>query len=262
MAYKDLKLSTPEIFEGTRPNSKILIISSGHSTSGILKYKEKLKDKFDVIIACNYSFEFFDDIIDFHLVTEKTSKDARNLVYKILGSKQFRHDVPRIVNWKGLELYPQNYNYIKVVRSNFNFMPNVRKYKHNGEEGLLIGPPGKQNFSLGSVTLSAMHFSAMLGASEIYLIGADMCFKNQFDHFYNDRIYRDRPEGLKVANAHNIVQVQLHGQTYDTTEFFKESAEYIDRAIVNYFHGMKVYDFSDGLLSKPIRLKIDEFLSE
>lgn len=261
MSYQDLKLPIPEIFEGTKPNSKILVISSGHSTANILAHKEKLKTKFDVIMACNYSFEFFDDIIDFHLVTEKTSKDAKNLVYKILGSKDFRKDIPRIINWKGIELYPKQYNYIKAVRSNFDYNPNIRKYKHNGKEGFLIGPPGKQNFSLGSVTLSAMHFSAMLGAAEIYLIGADMCFKNQYDHFYNDRVYRNRPEELKKANAHNIVQVNLHGQTYDTTEFFKESAEYIDSVITTLFKDIRVFDFSAGLLSAPVKLDINEFLN-
>jgi hypothetical protein len=260
MSYEDLKLPTPEIFEGTRPNSKILIISSGHSTSSILAHKETLRKKFDVIIACNYAFEFFDDIIDFHLVTEKTSKDAKNMVYKILGKQAFRGDVPRIINWKGIELYPTGYKYIKATRSNFNFTPNIYKYKHNKQEGFLVGPPGKQNFSLGSVTLSAMHFSAMLGAAEMYLIGADMCFKNQFDHFYNDKIYRERPEGLKKANAHNIVQVNLHGQTYETTEFFKQSAEYIDSVVATLFKDIKIFDFSNGLLTAPIKLNTEEFL--
>lgn len=259
MSYIDLKLQTPDIFEGTKPNSKVLVISSGHSTKKLMSYKDRLKDKFDAVIACNYSFQFFDDFIDFHIVTEKTSKDSLNTVYKILTDGDFKKDVPRIVNWKGVELYPKRYNLLKAVRANFDYAPDIRKYKHNGHEGLLIGPVGKQNFSLGSVSLSAMHFSAMLGAAEIYMIGADMCFKDQYDHFYPDKAYRDRPEHLKKANSHNIVKVELHGQTYETTEFFKESAEYIDVVTSTLFKDIKVFDFSDGLLNKPTKLDVDEF---
>jgi len=262
MTYNDLKLPTPDVFEGTKQNSKVLIISSGHSVKNILQHKEKLKNKFDVILACNYSFQFFDDIIDFNIVTEKTSDGSKNTVYKILRDGKFRKDVPRIVNWKGIELYPNRYNLIKTTRSNFAFSPNIRKYKCGSHEGLLIGPIGKQNFSLGSVSLSAMHFAAMLGANEIYMIGADMCFKDQFDHFYNDRAYRDRPSELKKANAHKIIKVNLKNQVYDTTEFFKESAEYIDKLIPSLFKDIKIFDFSDGLLMTPKKLDINTFLQE
>lgn len=260
MSYEDLPFPKPNIFEGRSLNSKILIIGSGHSTKQILNQKELLRESFDIIIACNYSFQFFDDIIDYHIVTEKTSKSSNNNVYKSLSAGNFRKDVVRIVNWKGLDLYPSHYTLIKTTRSNFDYNCNVRKYKNNNKEGLLIGPPGKQKFSLGSVMLSAMHFSAILGAAEIYMIGADMCFKDEYDHFYNDQAYRNSV--AKIGNAHNIVQVELNGRNYDTTEFFKESAEYIDKAIELYFLGINIYDFSDGLLRKPIKITIDNFLKK
>lgn len=261
MTYQDLNLKTPAIFEGSKPNSRVLIIASGHSTSKLLPLKEKARKHFDVVIACNYAFEYVDDIIDFHIVTEKTSKDSLNTIHKILAG-DFRTDVPRMVNWKGIELYPKKYNLLKTTRANFDMKPNIRKYQHNDQEGLLVGPAGKQGFALGSVSLSALHFATMLGAAEIYMVGADMCFKDQYDHFYKDRIYRDRPKQLKKSNAHNIIKVELNGHTYETTEFFKESAEYIDRILSTLFQNIKVFDFSDGLLTVPTKLNIDEFFKE
>lgn len=258
MSYDELKFNTPSVFENKYPDSKVLIIGGGHSTKSILEYKKEIRKKFDIIIACNYSFQFFDDIIDFHIVTEKTSKTSSNTVYQALSSENFSEKVIRIVNWKGLELYPKKYNLIKTNRSNFGFKCNIKKYKSNDGEGLLIGPVGKQNFSLGSVLLSSMHFSTILGAKEIYTIGADMCFKNNFDHFYDDRAYRDSI--AKKNNMHKIIKVYVDNREYETTEFFKESAEYIDVVIPTLFKDIKIYDFSDGLLKMPIKLNIEEFL--
>ena len=258
MSYESLNFNTPSIFENSKSNSRILIIGGGHSTKGILEHKHKLREKFDVIIVCNYAFQFFDDVADFHIVTEKTSKTSSNTVYQALRSGNFSTKVTRIVNWKGLELYPTKYNLIKTTRSNFNYKCDIRKYKTKDGEGLLIGTVGKQNFSLGSVLLSAMHFSTILGSNDIYVIGADMCFKNEFDHFYDDRAYRDSI--AKKGNMHKIIKVSIGESNYETTEFFKESAEYIDSIIPTLFNDIKIFDFSDGLLTKPIKLNINEFL--
>jgi len=261
MGYENVNLPTPEIFEGTKPNSSALIISSGHSTKDILNLKEQIRKKFDVIIACNRAFENFDDIIDFHLVTEKTTNKGGNIVNQILMNGNFSTAIPRIINWKGIDLYPNRYNLIKATRSNFGFNPNIRKYKYNNTEGMLIGPLGKQNFSLGSVTLSAMHFTTMLGSSKIFLIGADMCFKDQFDHFYKDRVYRDTPITTKQANSHKIVNVKVGENNYTTTEFFEESAKYINKMAETIFKDIEITDFSDGLISSVKKIKINDYLN-
>lgn len=262
MSYESIPLPKPDSLEGSAPGSSVLIIGSGHSTRDLLKYKDKLRSHFDKIIACNHSFTAFDDVIDFHLVTEKTSKTSNNNVYKALCDGNYRTDVTRIVNWKGLELYPKKYKKIKATRTNFAGNPDIRHYKHNGKEGMLVGPVGKQNFSLGSVMLSAMHLSSMIGAKKIHIIGADMCFKDEFDHFYNDRVYRNRPKEFKKSNAHKIVKVSLNGIEYDTTEFFKESAQYIDSLIPTVFKEIDVYDFSKGLLTKPTKIDVDLFFNK
>lgn len=252
MSYESINLPKPDVFENTRVGQNALIISNGHSTREILNKKALVREKFNTIIAVNRGFEHFDDIIDFHIVAEKTSKTSDNTVYEHLSAGDYRVDVPRLINWKGVDLYPNKYNKYKITRSNFDFKPNILKYSHNNMEGLLVGPIGKQNFSLGSVTLCAMHFCGMLGVKNIYLIGADMCFKDNFDHYYNDTVYRNRPKHFKKANAHKIVQVNHNGNTYDTTEFFKESAEYIDKVINELFRpkGIEIYDFSNGLIQK------------
>lgn len=257
--YSSIKRCTPQEFEG-RKNERVLIIASGHSTKGILKHKKKIRCIFDAIIVCNYSFQYFDDISDYHIVSEKTSKTSTNDVYKKLSEKEYRLDVPRIVNWKGLHFYPDKYNLYKTLRSSFNNEPDIRRYRRGDEEGLLTGKQGSQGFSLGSVLLCTIHFASIIGANEIYTIGADMCFKDEFDHFYSDDVYRKPPKKVKTKNAHKIVEASVNGQIYKTTAYFKESAEEIDRMIVGPFSEIKFFDFSDGLLNNVKKIKIDKFI--
>ena len=54
MSYESLSFNTPSVFEGTKPNSKVLIIGGGHSTKAILEHKNKLRQKFDVEIEYYY----------------------------------------------------------------------------------------------------------------------------------------------------------------------------------------------------------------
>lgn len=264
MSYDNINLPKPDVFKDTRSGQNALIISNGHSTREILDKKNLIRKKFDVIIAVNRGFEHFDDIIDFHIVAEKTSKSSDNTVYENLSSGDYRTDVPRLINWKGIELYPEKYNRYKITRCNFKSQPDITNYTHNGEEGLLVGPLGRQNFSLGSVTLCAMHFCGILGIKSIHLIGADMCFKDNFDHFYNDTVYRNRPKYVKEKNAHKIVKVELHGKTYDTTDYFKESAHYIEKLVMTDFtkNNIDVFDCSDGLMQNIPQVKINNVLQD
>lgn len=259
MPYADMNFDTPEVFKDKYKDKNVLIISGGNSTSQILHRKQEVRDKFDCIITVNYAFSEFDDIIDFHLVTEKIAEN--NWVYKKLNDGKFRTDVPRILNWKGILQYDNRYNIYKTARSNFNGNPDVREYKKDGHEGLLIGSASSQSFGLGSVTFSAMHLSGILGAKSIYLIGADMVFKDNYDHFYKDRVYRDEQHKVKISNRHKIITVECNGKTYETTLYFKETAEYINKMANEYFKDIEINDFSDGLLENFNKLNIDKFLS-
>lgn len=262
MPYKDVKLPTPDIFKNKFKGKNALIISSGHSTSKILNRKDEIRKKFDVIIVVNYAFQYFDDIADFHLVVEKTSKSTKNnIIYKLLNEGDYRTDMPRIINWKGINLYDDRYNKVKTTRYNFNGAPHIRRYRFGGNEGLLSGPKSSQGFALGSVTLCAMHLATIMGVDKIHLIGADFVFKDDFDHFYKDRMYRDDQKNVKSpTNRHEIVTIGK----YKSTKYFVESAEYMDKVIKTVFrkNGVEVFDFSDGLIKNAVSLDIDDFLKE
>lgn len=255
---------TPEEFINSAKGKKVLIISSGDSTLKALKHKDKLRSKFDIIICVNYSFRDFDDIIDYHIVVERTVEVDPISVARELDKKEFRKDVPRVVNWNGMHMYNKKYNMYKTTRSNFDFKPNIRKYRHNNSEGLLYWRQRASRWSSGTVVLSAMHFACLIGSSDIYLIGNDLYFKSEFDHYYKDKIYRDKKEYSKFARKHRvgIVEVKHRGKTFQTSDLFKDSAETINELIPTLFKDVNVYDFSDGLISTAINLDIDEFMAE
>lgn len=265
MAYKDIKLKTPDDFKNKFIDKSVLIISSGHSTGKIVNRKNEIRDRFDVIMVVNYAFQYFDDIVDFHLVVEKTSKSTKNnFIHRLLREGDYRKDTPRIVNWKGIDLYDKRYNLCKTTRNNFNGDPNIREYIHAGHEGLLSGPVSSQGFALGSVTLSAMHLASIMGSNNIYLIGSEFVFRDHYDHFYKDRMYRDDQDKVKSKqNRHIIVDVEQGGNIYKTTKYFAESAKYVGDVINNKFkpQGINVFDFSDGLIETD-KIDIDDFLKQ
>lgn len=262
--YFKCPLKTPEEFIGTKPNSKILAIGGGQSTADILAYRDYLHEKFDAIICVNYTFQDFDSVSDFHITVERQKKTDPITVPGALNDGNYRSDIPRLINWQGYELYDPKYNLYKTTRSNFYFEPDIRKYKHNGSEGLLYWKQKSKGWSSGTAMLSAMHFAAMLGASEIYLIGCDLYFKDEFDHYYKDKIYRDPEFTKKVQPKHrmDIVDVQLENRIVTTTNLFRDAAETINEVIPSVFKGIKVYDFSNGLIKKAIKLDIDEFFKK
>lgn len=262
--YFDCKLKTPEGFTGSFPNSKVLIISGGESTAKILDCKYKVKKKFDAIICVNYSFRDFDDVSDFHIVVERQKKTDPITVPGALDEKKYRTDLPRLVNWNGSDLYNSRYNLYKTTRSNFYYKPNIRKYKYNNSEGLLYWKPKSKGWSSGTATLSAMHFATMIGANEIYIIGCDLYFKSEYDHYYKDKIYRNPEFTKKVQPKHrmDIVETNIGNRKVKTTNLFRDAAETINELIPTVFESVKVYDFSDGLIIKAIPLDIDEFMKK
>ncbi|KKM05269.1 hypothetical protein LCGC14_1755810 [marine sediment metagenome] len=262
LALVDYK--TPDVFINSAVNKKVLIISSGDSTSKILKYKDNLRNKFDIIICVNYSFKDFDDFIDYHIVIERTLGTEPKSVAKSLSKKNFRTDVHRIVSWNGIHLYDQKYNLYKTNRSNFNLNPDIRKYRYNGHEGLLSWKPRASLWSTGTVALSAMHFAGIIGASDIYLIGNDLYFKSEFDHYYKDKAYRDEKEFSKIDKKHrvSIIDIEHKGKKVQTLGIFRDSAETLNELIPTLFKDINIYDFSDGLITTAINLDIDKFMKE
>jgi hypothetical protein len=100
-----------------------------------------------------------------------------------------------------------------------------------------------------------------LGAKDIYLIGADFCFKNEFDHWYGDKVYRKPDIGTKENNHHQIVDVKCNNKIYKTTAYFRDSAAHIDKLLPGYFNHVNVFDFSNGLMNYPKKLNVDNFFN-
>lgn len=245
-------------FENKHKGASVLIIGTGHSTKTLVSYKDKLRDKFDVIVGLNFSTKDFEDQLHYQVIMEKNPV----VIYEDMKKRPYRKDLIRILNKKGLDKFPKDIIAIPATRSHFDGEPNIRKYKHNGFEGLLVGPAGNKGLSVGSVTLNAMHFSSILGAERIYLMGADLIFRDEYDHYYPDHHYRKSK--TKLANRSPIIDVQFEGKTYKTTKFFQESSVYIDKVISTFCAraGITVYDFSHGLIQNAVRLNIDEFMKE
>ena len=148
-AYLKMKLKSPSIFKDTFVGKSALIIATGMSTRNMVKYKDVLKDKFDVIIGLNFSTVDFEDQLTHHLLLEKKPVQSYEDMKK--NPKKYRKDLPRILNFKGLHRFPQDLNIIKATRTNFDGKPDIRKYSNNNCEGFLNGPLNRQGFSVGSV---------------------------------------------------------------------------------------------------------------
>ena len=54
MTYNSINYPKPDELENKYPRSKVLIIGSGPSTQNIIRFKDKIKDKFDLVIVLNY----------------------------------------------------------------------------------------------------------------------------------------------------------------------------------------------------------------
>lgn len=256
MDYKSLQYATPSMFKNKYVGQSVLIIGTGHSTKNLIKYKDKLRDKFDVIIGLNFSTLDFEKQLHFHMILEKNPIRS----YEAMKTEKYRLDLPRILNWKSLKKFPDDILAIKATRSNFGGKFDIREY-HNGEqEGLLMGPQGNKNLSIGSVALNALHFACIIGSDKVYMIGADLLFRDEYDHYYPDSHYRKSK--TKLANRSPIISVDHDGKEYKTTRFFQESAGYIDSIISTKCktEGIEVFDFSDGLITAATKLDLDKFM--
>jgi len=256
--YMKMKYSSPSIFENKFIGKTAIIIGTGMSTKRLVQYKQKIQDRFDVVIGLNLSTIDFEKQITHHLLIEKNPIAVYTDMKK--NPDKHRKDLPRILNFKGLHRFPKDLNIIKATRTDFGGKPNIKKYNNNGFEGFLNGPPNKRGFSVGTVTLQAIHLACIMGCDKIYLIGVDLIFSDKYDHYYKDRKYRD---GVQGQNKSPIVKVKNNGAIMETTEYFRDSAEYLDKVIDTMCRpkGIEVYSFSEGLLYSPIRLDIDKFFA-
>lgn len=253
--YLNKQYQTPQVLKNKYAGSRILIIGTGTSSKNLMPYKNKIRNKFDVIIGTNFSTRGFEEELDFRLIVEKKST---SFVQDLLN-RNCRKNLTHIINWKAIDQYPNFIPRIKTTRQNFNFNPNVREYSWGGEEGLLIGPHDSKGLSVGSVSCCALHLACIMGAKEVYMVGCDLFFRDGGDHFYGGNYYSTST--TKPENRSPFVEIEKDGVKYKTLEFFRESARFVDKVIVDYCRpiGIEVFDFSDGLITKANKLKTDGF---
>jgi len=231
--------------EGKYPDAKALIIGCGPTTNQL---KEKHLDRFDVVIGVNMSFVRFDPYLTYHLVIEDTPWG----LIKQMNKMNLRNDLPRLVSGNIIEKYPQHLNLIPANRVHDN--PDIKHY-NNG----LMWSFGYRADS--SVALQALHWACILGCTDIRFIGTELCWRKNFnDHFYGDEGYRDKNETNKLifpASGYTFCTEKLKGGV-ESFQTFIDTADFIDRVIVKLCEpaGIKVYDYSNGLISKAQKVKL------
>lgn len=257
--------------EGRFPDSRVLIVATGPSATKVLPYDDRLHDRWDVVMALNGSVE--------HL---------RNMdVFLSVESKAYLWDwfhartppnVIRCVSESGTRLareagYREPQPALYCLRHVYEHPVDIRHYRNaEGEEGLLSGPRGETGLGAGTVTLHAIHLAAMFGAREIDLIGADLHFRGEVQHFYGGKEYGTHEVDGKRYHRYDVERrlnpnvVTTHpgtGQDVETTLHFRESADFIDAVIREHLDpaGIRIRDFSDGLISAAERADIDEVMS-
>jgi hypothetical protein len=255
--YVSMKHNTPQSLKGKHPGSDILILGTGVSTQKTLVYKEKLREKFDAVIGVNFAIKDFEQEMDYHMVAEKGI--IKPFMNKESGKLAYRKDLIRVFNWKIVDKYPKDMNFIKSNRNSFDGKYDFREYRYSGTEGLLSGPRGVDKIALGTVILQSMHLACILGAKNIYLSGVDFVFTKEYDHYYKDKLYRDMVRDWSTP----VIKVKHDGKEYTTLRYFKDSAEFLGSIIKELDKiGVGVHSFSDGLLKEAKYIDIDDFFGD
>jgi hypothetical protein len=262
---------TVEALEGTRPGSRVLIVGTGPSARKVLPHDDRLHDRWDVVIGLNGSIEHLRNL-DYFLSVESKAH--------LWDWYRFKTDprIVRCVSESGARLaeesgFPDDQPNYFLIRHVYLSPVDIRHYRNpEGEVGLLVGPPGETGLGPGTVTLQAIHFAALLGASTIHVIGADMHFKAGTQHFYGENEYgTETVEGKRYhrldaeTRLNPIVEVTHPetGEKVETTLHFQESAAFLDTVIRDVLPpaGIELTDFSHGLISTARRADIDEYMA-
>lgn len=252
--YRNLKYKTPNFLKNSLKDKSILIIGSGNSTAQLLSYKYLLKNYFDAVLGLNLVARDFEDILDYHMIMEiRPTFMAEEL------SKNYRKDLYRIFNYKSIKYFSSDMNIIKARREYFKGRVKLRKYTTRVSEGLYEHKSSNKNIYYGTVLLQAIHFACILGVSKIYMIGADLMFKGDVDHYYGGKFYRE-PTTTETSRS-PIIEKMIGDKKIITTAVFYKSAKIINNLIVGQMEniGIQVFDFSDGLINKAKKLNVEEF---
>lgn len=258
MSYEEAEYNTPVVFTGKNQGGRALVICPGPSTQNLIKYKDRLREKFDVIIGLNGAILEFEELMDYHLVMDRIS----NWNIDLMGwfKKDYRRDLPRILNYKAIHVYPEDLNIYKCHRTLFGNNTKLREYN-----GFFIGRANRQGLKVGTPAIHTIHLAGILGCSEVYMIGLELKFDNDRDHYFNKEMYyRKEVAKTKPRNSSLIVEVEHNNKKILTMEYFLDSAEYLNQHTIPWCNknGLRIFDFSGGLLSDDIQLDLDAFMEQ
>jgi hypothetical protein len=248
--------STPGMFCDTALGKSAILIGTGPSAQDILKYKSIIKNKFDVAIGVNFSIADFEDVLDFHLIMEsKPTKIAKWMN----DNHDFSLNLKRVFNQRSIRLFDPRFSFVKAKRGYYGNNFNVRKYSE--DDGLLFAY--KDIIGGATVMLQAMHFACILGCSSMYLIGAELYFRDQRYYFDNQEEHNLSIHKTICRPEYNPISIEHNGESVYSIETYIGSAMCMNKFILSECvpAGIKVFDFSGGLVTEAEQINIDSFMS-
>lgn len=181
-------------------NKSCLIIGNGPSAKEFLNKKLD----YDIVIGTNRAMEHFD--LNYWIVMEADAihydwlKNTKNNCPLICNQK-IAHRLPNKYKIPCWRKYEEGVNLSKPIIYKHDAKPFIVK----GDEALLIGPRINK-LSVGTVVSQAIHLACIMNVGKIDIIGFELFFDKDADHYYGGKFYRDDiknhirdKDGIKMA---------------------------------------------------------------
>lgn len=248
------KYPEPDTLKDKHIGQKALIIGGGPSSGVLLNYKDKLRDKFDIIICLNYSIGDFQDCADYLMVLEnKPTRLARWLRDAITNT-----DLTYILNSKAVRFFEPSLNIVKSDRTPDEDGLDIRNYKGGLFDGFSTVRVGT------SVAVQALHMAGIFGCSSIHLVGTELFFTDS-KYYYTEANHLSH-KGINRLGSKDLTQVEImfNGKKYWSIPVYHKSAESMNKLITGELsrNNIEVSDFSKGLVTEAKQADIDEFFKE
>lgn len=234
--------------------SRLLIVGSGPSSGELLKYKHKLREKFDVIMALNFAIKDFQDYADYHMVLE--NKPTRLAVWTMANVHNKK--LTYILNKKSVRFFKPSLKIIRADRSNCDDNPDIKNYT----SGLF---DGFSDIRVGtSVIVQALHMAGIWGCSSIHMAGVELFFDKTRYYYENEQSISHKPPNRLNSPDLKLERVEFGGKEFWSLPVYYKSAESVNRLIVDQFskHNISVNDFSNGLITEANQVDVHEFFKK
>lgn len=242
----------PDSLKNKHSGKSVLIIGAGPSSQKIVKHSTQLKKWFDVVVCLNFSIRDFDGIADYLMVLENKPTVLAKWIRENVKDRSLTY----IVNQNSVRFFPQSLNLVLADRSTCNDAPDITNYNGSLFDGFSYIREGT------SVLIQALHMAGIFGCSEIYMIGVEMMFKDS--RYYYDpkrRITHKAPTDRSHKDL-KMHEIDFNGEKYQSFPVYYKSAESANVLIKTVFadNGIRVVDFSKGLITEAEKMNIDGFI--